>query len=146
MYRVCLFKIMSVTTRSKRRLSYGQAGTDVCSDVCSLCKQSHHCMSTVHMWQSEQARDTAVGVYGITLDDTVCRPCRDDLRRIVAHHDLQPRWEKVKQCKCCVRDCTEDCFAHSKVIDSDVMNRLFECIDSASIPFPTPLCARHYRL
>ena len=85
-------------------------------------------------------------MYGITLDDTVCRPCRDDLRRIVAHHDLQPRWEKVKQCKCCVRDCTEDCFAHSKVIDSDVMNRLFECTDSASIPFPTPLCARHYRL
>ena len=145
---------MAVTTRSKRRLSYsGSQISDVDqtpsrTDTCALCKQTHQYMSTVHTWQSTKARD-AVGEYGITLQDTVCRPCRDDLRRIAANPDIRPRWEKEKN-KCCVKDCTNACFAHSKVIDSDNTKRLVDNtnlqFENDSIPFPAPLCAQHYHI
>ncbi len=90
---------MSMTTRSsRRRLSYGSDQAEEHSSpavVCALCKHSHKHMSQVHTWQNTQARD-AVTDYGITLDDIVCRPCRDDIRRVTANPSHSPRWEKIK--------------------------------------------------
>ena len=90
---------MSVITRSKRRLSYSEANGDQAAaadpscdpeSVCALCKQSHMYMSAVHSWQSVQARN-AVSEYGVTQSDTVCRPCRDNLRRVSTNPDFKPR-------------------------------------------------------
>ena len=125
-------EIMSVSTRSKRRLSYGQAGASVDQEdcdpalVCALCKETHQYTSTVHSWQSTQAR-SVVSEYGITQNDTVCRPCRDDIRRVVANPDLKPRWRKEQEKKCCVKDCADTCHVvHSKLIDSDNAKKLLE--------------------
>ena len=158
MYVGLWVEIMSGTgsTRSKRRLSYGQASVnqadsscDPEDSVCALCKQTHWYMSTIHSWQSTQARN-AVSEYGITENDTVCRPCRDDLRRIAANPNLKPRWKK-EQDKCCVKDCTDTCHVvHSKLINCDDTKGLLEStslqFENNSIPFPTPLCAQHYRI
>ena len=98
-----LGRIMSVmSTRSKRRFSYGQATACVNQEdcdpalVCPLCKETHRSMSTVHSWQSAQAR-SAVSEYGITQNDTVCRPCRDNIHRVVPNPDLKPRWRKEQE-------------------------------------------------
>ena len=117
--------------------------------VCALCKHSHKHMSQVHTWQNTQARDV-VADYGITLDDIVCRPCRDDIHRVTANPSHSPRWEKIKHdvIKCCVKGCPDICFAHSKVTDSDTMKQILEDkslqIEGDTIPFPTPLCNHHY--
>ena len=147
---------MSVSTRSKRRLSYGQAGASVDQEdcdpalVCALCKETHQYTSTVHSWQSTQAQ-SVVSEYGITQNDTVCRPCRDDIRRVVANPDLKPRWRKEQEKKCCVKDCADTCHVvHSKLIDSDNAKKLLESttlqFENNRIPFPTPLCSQHYHI
>ena len=62
-------------------------------------------MSTVATWQSIQARDT-IARYGITPQDVICHPCRDDIRKIIANPSLQPRWERLIQkevIKCCLK-------------------------------------------
>ena len=106
--------IMSMTTRSsRRRSSSGSDQANAPAAVCALCKVYHKHTSQVHTWQNNQARDI-VGNYGITPDDIVCRPCRDDIRRITADSNYSPRWEKINHdiIKCCVNGCPDVCFAH----------------------------------
>ena len=103
-------------------------------------------MSQVHTWQNTQARDV-VGNYGITPDDIVCRPCRDDIRRVTADPNYIPRWEKKNHdtIKCCVNGCPDVCFAHSKVTDIAGMRQILEDLpEGDTVPFPTPLCNHHY--
>ena len=155
----------STISQSRRQLSYGhQDKTSSCStsspsagavtqaSVCALCKLSHHCMSTVGTWQSIQVCDTTAR-YGIAPQYVICRPCWDDILRIIANPSLQPRWERLIQeevIKCCIKGCTDDCFAQSKVVTSQNSVKVLEGtslqFDSENIPFPTPLCAHHYRI
>ena len=142
--------IMSVSTRSsRRRLSYGSDQADEHSSpaaVCALCQLNHTHVSQVCTWQNTQARDV-VAEYGITQDDVVCRPCRDDVRRVMTNPSHSPRWEKVKHdaIKCCVKDCPGTCFVHSKI---NTVKQVFEDTglqtEGDTIPFPTPLCNHHY--
>ena len=144
---------MSMTTRcSRRRLSYGpqttnQADVQVSTVVCALCKASHKCMSKVQSWQNAQACEL-VSKLGITLDDIICRPCRVDIRRVLANCSYIPRWGKRnKLTKCCVKGCPEVCFVHSKVTDACTIKCIFEdkCLETeGNIPVPTPLCLHHY--
>ena len=141
---------MSMTTRSSRRLSFDLEGGELSSQavvprVCALCKKKHKHMSQVHTWQSAKACGVAAK-FGITPADTVCRPCRDDVRRVIAN----PRWEKIHQSvtTCCVEGCASICFAHSKVTDTNTLKDIFEQANvhnkGDTIPFPTPLCNHHY--
>ena len=93
--------------------------------MCTLQAQPYQ----VHTWQNIQARDV-VADYGITLNDIVCRPCRDDIRRIIANPSHSPRWEKIKHdvIKCCVKGCPDICFAHSTVTHSDTIKQILEYI------------------
>ena len=153
LYGIFWCSIMSMTTRcSRRRLSYGpqttnQADVQVSTVVCALCKASHKCMSKVQSWQNAQACEL-VSKLGITLDDIICRPCRDDIRRVLANCSYIPRWGKRnKLTKCCVKGCPDVCFVHSKVTDACTIKRIFEdkCLETeGNIPVPTPLCLHHY--
>jgi len=109
--------IMSLGTRSSRRqLSHeDEAVTSSASDTrgqvtihsCALCKVQHEHMSYVQTWKSVEACKL-VAEKGITPKNLICRPCRDDVRRMVGNPDYVPRWEKRKECvKCCIKDCTE---------------------------------------
>jgi len=109
--------IMSLGTRSSRRqLSYeDEAVTSSASDTrgqvtihsCALCKVQHEHMSYVQTWKSVEACKL-VAEKGITPKNLICRPCRDDVCRMVGNPDYVPRWEKRKErVKCCIKDCTE---------------------------------------
>ena len=73
---------MDVSAESFYLLLYKYAG-----------KANHQHMSEVQTWQGQQAHDNAAKC-GILSGDLVCRPCRDDLRRISASASHVPRWKK----------------------------------------------------
>ena len=64
-------------------------------------------MSYVQTWKSVEACKL-VAEKDITPKNLICRPCRDDVRRMVGNPDYVPRWEKGNErVKCCIKDCTE---------------------------------------
>ena len=86
---------MSKTSRgSRRRLSYVEATGEVVephsSDVCSLCESHHNRMSKVQTWQNAQATQY-IQTLGIALDSLICRPCRDDIRRVLADPSMEQK-------------------------------------------------------
>ena len=99
-------------------------------------------MSKVQSWQNAQACEL-VSKLGITLDDIICRPCRDDIRSVLANCSYIPRWGKRnKLTKCCVKGCPDVCFVHSKVSDACTKKRIFEdkCLETeGNIPVYLPL-------
>ena len=76
--------IMSMTTRcSRRRLAYHRRPIRLTYRYAQACE--------------------LVSKLGITLVDIICRPCRDDIRRVLANCSYIPRWGKRnKLTKCCV--------------------------------------------
>ena len=141
---------MSKTSRSsRRRLSYEEAtGEAHSSDVCSLCKSHHSRMSNVQTWQNAQATQY-IQTLGIAFDSLICRPCRDDVRRVLADPSHVPRWSKRNErSKCCIKSCSEVSFVSSNLADREKMNQLIKQVDVAieydDIPIPTPLCKHHY--
>lgn len=138
---------------SKRHLSYGghvsRESSSAVVQVCTLCKVHHQHMSEVQTWQSQQARDNAAKC-GILSGDLVCHPCRDDLHRISANASHIPRWKKKNPItdKCCVRGCSDICFAHSKmqIFTTPTAEQLkdIDIVLDENMPSPTPLCNHHY--
>ena len=104
---------MMADRSTRRRLSYSVDETD--EDVCSLCVAHHDHMSKVDTWHAQEAQDIATR-YGIAKEDLVCRPCRDDIRRIANNPEHVPRWKKgEKSIVCCVLGCANGCFVQSKL-------------------------------
>ena len=129
-----------MAARSSRRwLSY-EANQD---EMCSLCKIHHHRMSKVSTWHAERARQIAVSC-GISEDDLVCRPCRDDIHRMEQNPTHFPRWEKKKSelVLCCVYGCNSICFVHTKLpCEKELEGIKF---DDDRITTPALLCQCHY--
>ena len=143
-----------MTTRSRRQLYFektspdtNERGAEHSSDICALCKVHRKCMSHVETWRNAQACDFVANI-GITPDNLVCHPCRDDVRRVLANPSHVPRWEKKsKHNKCCVRGCSELHFVSSRVTDPEKLNEIFtenSLQTEGDIPVPTPLCKQHY--
>ena len=141
------------TRSSKRRLSYdsnddSQPGESV-SQVCTLCELVHQHTSKVQTWQSPSARDEAFKL-GIIPSDVICRPCRDDIRRIGSDSNHVPRWEKKRQelTKCSIHGCGDVCFAKLQVtnVKEHLEKMHFDVKFKENVPFPTPLCISHYHI
>ena len=118
------------------------------SDVCSLCKSQHSRMSNVQTWQNSQAT-LYIQTLGIALDSLICRPCRDDVRRVLADPSHVPRWSKRKErSKRCIKSCLEVSFVSSNLANTEKMNQIIKQVDfeieGDDIPIPTPLCKHHY--
>ena len=118
--------------------------------LCALCRHHHSHISKVSTWKRTQDKEFLAD-YGVNEDDFVCRPCRDDVRRLVRSQGPTqiPRWEKKKkEVRCCVKGCEEMCFAHYNSKDYSTVQVVFEATNletkGDTIPFPTPLCTRHY--
>ena len=120
---------MSMTTRSSRRwLSYGleEANEQLSSTKCALCKVNHSHVSQVQTWQNTKTCDLVTRI-GITLNDMICHPCRDDVGRVLANPSHSPRWKKTNELiKCCITSSLDVCFVHSKVTDADTMKSIFD--------------------
>ena len=142
-----------MSERSRRRLSFAADQVDdqypSSKHVCALCKQHHSHISKVATWQSTQAQDE-VAKFGITVDDMVCQPCRDNVQKILGCPDHTPRWEKRKknEVKCCVKGCDNGSSVHNRAIEHNTIQQVFDDvglqIEGDTIPFPTPLCCHHY--
>ena len=63
-------------TSSRRQLSFPGGA------ICKLCQGHHSHMSSPVDWKNEQAR-TYVLSLKVPSDSLVCRPCRDDVTRVL---------------------------------------------------------------
>jgi len=80
-----------------------------------------------------------------------CRPCRDDVTRVLANPCHVPRWRKGKTCtkssNCCVLGCSSVTFAASTTQVQEAFESTGLKCSSEVIPTPAPLCMKyHYHI
>ena len=106
--------------------------------------RAHTELSEPGSWKNLQAQDIALTQLSLTLVSRVCRPCCNDIRRLINSASITPRWEKGgTRPKCCISNCHATSFATSKIATSEQISEIFPC---SNIPCPTPLCKRHYHI
>ena len=125
--------------------------------ICVLCQNSHSHMSTPSAWKNEAARKLVLSLQ-VSLESLVCRPCRDDITRMLSNSHYIPRWKKrvdenTKQdekASCCVLECNNSHFAS---ITSGTAHQISSAFDISGIkcsinpiPVPTPMCKSHYHI
>ena len=132
---------------SRRRLSFSTPPEDVSEEtgkICSLCLAPHTELSEPDSWKNLQAQEIALTQLNLTLVSRVCRPCCNDIGRLINSASITPRWEKGGTgLKCCISNCHATSFATSKIATSEQISEIFPC---SNIPCPTPLCKRHYHI
>ena len=82
----------------------------------------------------------------VPADSVVCRPCRQNVTRVIADAEYMPRWGKESvESSCCVQNCSEFSIAHASMCSSDEFMQI-QGIDfqNEPIPVPTPLCKSYY--
>ena len=90
---------------SRRQLSFTEEEEPEGQLLYALCRHHHSHISKVSTWKRTQDKEFLAD-YGVNEDDFVCRPCRDDVRRLVRSQGPTqiPRWEKKKkEVRCCVK-------------------------------------------
>lgn len=134
--------IQSGSRGSRRQLSFP-------SQVCKLCGGKHSHTSSPQQWTNERACELVKSL-GVSPDSLVCRPCRQDVTRVLGSSSYIPRWEKSRENECCIHKCTEHAIAYSSMASQESMKAAFEAGDlkcmGDEIPFPTPLCKCHYHV
>ena len=85
----------------------------------------------------------------IPADSLVCRPCRQDVTRVIADAGYIPRWGKESRASSnsyyCVRNCSQLSIANTSMCSSDELKQIQDIeFQSEPIPVPTPLCKSHY--
>ena len=85
----------------------------------------------------------------VPADSVVCRPCRQDVTRVIADAEYMPRWRKESvessNSYCCVQNCSELSIAHASMCSSDEFMQIQGIeFQNEPIPVPTPLCKSHY--
>ena len=135
---------------SRRRLFASEDDDDdTGTKLCSLCGKKHCQLSLPLSWKSESAQ-LLVRSLQVDVESYVCRPCRDDITRLLHNPDHKPRWAKERNAVCCMPGCNEKIFAHYKNVTQDNLLRIVSKITqeavSLALPIPTPLCKAHYHL
>ena len=64
---------------------------------CTICGCRDTQMSSPSQWKNEQARKLATSLQ-VHTNSLVCRPCRQDVSRLLADHTYVPRWREKKDC------------------------------------------------
>ena len=82
---------------SRRRLfaSEDDDDDDTGTKLCSLCGKKHCQLSLPLSWKSESAQ-LLVRSLQVDVESYVCRPCRDDITRLLHNPDHKPRWAMGK--------------------------------------------------
>ena len=138
---------MSKGQRSRRQLSFTEHSP---AAVCALCLNNHSHKSAPRDWKNQHARNYVLSL-NVSVDSQVCRPCRDDVTRVLADTTYIPRWRKggieSVNCYCCVSDCNEPSFSQTSLCSADELRHIKNIqFQTESIPIPTPLCKSHYYL
>ena len=134
----------------RRRLSFtGMSGNESGESdrICKLCHSHHHQLSTPSQLRNEDVRRFVTSLQ-VQSDEVICKPCKDDVSRILANPSHIPRWRKgnmTDKGKCCILQCSESVFVHARLATSEQMQAALEQAGlQSSIPVPTPLCKHHY--
>ena len=94
---------------SRQRLSFSTPPVDVPEEtgkICSPCRAPHTELSEPGSWKNLQAQEIALTQLSLTLASRVCRPCRNDICRLINSTSITPRWEKGgTRPKCCISNC-----------------------------------------
>jgi len=132
--------IQATTKRSRRKISF--SGLEV--RICALCQGSHSHMSTPSSWKNEAAHRLVISLQ-VSQESLVCRPCRDDITRMLSNSHYIPRWKKRTlehdKAHCCVLDCNNSHFASITFGTADQISGAFDTSGlkcSTDIPVPTP--------
>ena len=133
--------------RSCRRLSFPpvQEQTENELSNCALCSGYHTSLYEPQTWRNEQAQQIAKSLH-IWPDKRVCRPCKDDITRLVKNPSHTPRWGKKSGVKCRMPECDVPSFTQSKIASQEQLNVISHtigCSVPSNIPTPTPLCKHH---
>ena len=137
---------MAKRTSSRRQLSFSGGDKD---SICQLCQCYSSQLSSPCAWRSDQARSYVLSLQ-VPSACLICRPCRDDVTRVLANPCHVPRWRKGKTCtkssNCCVLGCSSVTFAASTTqVQEAFENTGLKC-SSEVIPTPAPLCKYHYHI
>ena len=109
---------------SRRRLFASEDDDDdTGTKLCSLCGKKHCQLSLPLSWKSESAQ-LLVRSLQVDVESYVCRPCRDDITRLLHNPDHKPRWAKERNAVCCMPGCNEKIFAHYKNVMQDNLLRI----------------------
>ena len=101
---------------SKRRRQFPAASQKEQGEVCVLCSHHHLRTSTCSTWKDKSAQQCASS-WGVDAESPVCRPCRDDISRLVKDPAYIPRWKKaVKNETCAVVNCSGKDIVYSTTI------------------------------
>lgn len=57
-------------------------------------------------------------IKGIKEDEYICRPCRQDIPRVLSDTNYIPRWGKKTDEKCCIKQCRESVFSAYNLADT----------------------------
>ena len=103
----------------------------------------------VYTWKNKEAVLLARSLVG--LNQPICRPCRDDISRLLKNAEHQPRWKKRGKLDgnfCCWPGCNNPTFVCTHIATA-VQLQALACKDEfpqQCFPVPTPLCKTHYYL
>ena len=124
---------------SRRRLQFSK-------EVCGLCHSHHSHLSSPKEWRNQEAIAYATS-QNISL---VCRPCRDEITRVLANPSHVPRWRKgvVEKCvkDCCIKHCSNQAFHETSAWGRSELECITEIEVSNDTPVPIPICKQHYHL
>ena len=90
-----------MSIRTRRKLSYEENQ----QPAAALCKVHHDHMSHSLAWKNEKAREF-ISEQRIQQHQKICRPCQDDMCRVITNPAFKPRREK-KVHECCIQDCKQ---------------------------------------
>ena len=91
--------------------------------VCELCPGHHLQLSAPTQWRNEEAHKYVTSMQ-VQSDALICKPCKDDVTRVLANPSLIPRWRKgsmTNKNRCCILLCGQSVFVHGRLANSEQM-------------------------
>ena len=77
----------------RRRLSFTGMSRDESGEsdrICKLCRSHHHQLSTPSQLRNEDVRRFVISLQ-VQSDGVICKPCKDDVTRVLANPSRIPR-------------------------------------------------------
>ena len=137
---------MSASGNSRRRLNFTSPPVSQ-SNTCTLCSQVHTQLSSPNSWKNNSCRQLALSL-NISEHSPVCRPCRNDITRLIRDPDHHPRWEKRIISECIIPECKNSFFSKCSIPLDDIVKCLRLAGENipSKVEIPAAFCKHHYHM
>ena len=147
MQELCNFRVHKThMAQSRRRLSFSPAKENKSKpgNSCELCLAPRTC-TQLAAWKTADAQQMAITQLNLTQQSYICRLCRDDITKMIKNPGYVPRWAREeRKGHCCIPSCTNAAFVKSKIATIEETTQILNLDKGDDVPFPTPMCKRHY--